>query len=320
MSRKRALEIFRGERGALPPQCSARKDDCLSASARVSSLQRSEEVQGRKISSARRDRDFQSSQDLVDASETVDEILGGRLRVIQKRRGYRFSIDSLLLADFVRLREGDDLLDLGTGSGIIALILADRHHGGKVLGIEIQAELAAMASRSAAVNGLAGRVEIRPGDVRRPETICPPRSFDAVVFNPPYRRLGSGRTNPDSQKAVARHEIKGGAADFLAAAAFALPEGGRVYTIYPAPRMVEMLCRMRTCKIEPKRMRVVHSRPGGAGMFTLVEGVMHGREELAVLPPLFIYAEGGGYTEEMSVILGGPSAFRHDGGDRSLWS
>jgi tRNA1Val (adenine37-N6)-methyltransferase len=249
-----------------------------------------------------------------DSDETVDEILGGRLRIIQKRRGYRFSIDSLLLAHFVRLRQGDDLLDLGTGSGVLALILADRHRCGKALGIEIQEELAAMAARSAAINDLAGRVEIRPGDLRRPETICPPCAFDAVVFNPPYRRLGSGRTNPDPQKAVARHEIEGGATEFIAAAAHALREGGRVYTIYPAMRMVEILCRMRSSKIEPKRIRVVHSRPGGAGVFVLVEGVMRGREELAVLPPLFIYGEGGGYTAEMSAIFGELSASRHDGG------
>jgi len=267
------------------------------------------------MSSARRDRDFPSSQDCVDASdETVDAILGGRLRIIQKRRGYRFSVDSLLLAHFVRLREGDDLLDLGTGSGILALILADRNRLGNILGIEIQEELAAMARRNTALNSLAGRVDIRSGDVRRPETICPPRSFDAVVFNPPYRRLRSGRTNPAPEKAVARHELKGGAAIFLAAAAHALREGGRVYTIYPAMRMVEMLCRMRACRIEPKKLRIVHSRPGGSGIFALVEGVKGGQEELAVMPPLFIYEERGGYTTETATILREFSASRVDGG------
>lgn len=250
-----------------------------------------------------------------ESDETVDEILGGRLRIIQKRRGYRFSLDALLLAHFTGLREGDDLIDLGTGSGVVALILANRCRCGKVLGIEIQEELAVMAGRSAAMNGLAGHVEIRPGDVRRPETICAPLSFDAAVFNPPYRRLGSGRTNPNPEKAVARHEIEGHAGDFLAAAGHALREGGRAYTIYPATRMVEMLCRMRACRIEPKRMRIVHSRPGGVGIFTLVEGVKGRREELAVLPPLFIYERGrGGYTVEMAAILRELSASRSDGG------
>jgi tRNA1Val (adenine37-N6)-methyltransferase len=249
-----------------------------------------------------------------ESDETVDGILGGRLRIIQKRRGYRFSLDALLLAHFADLREGDDVIDLGTGSGVVALILADRYRCGKVLGIEIQEALAVMAERSAVINGLGGRVEIRRGDVRLPETICPPRSFDAAVFNPPYRRLGSGRTNPNPEKAVARHEIDGDAGDFLAAAGYALREGGRVYAIYPAARMVEMLCRMRSCRIEPKRLRIVHSCPGGAGIFALVEGVKRGREELAVLPPLFIYGEKGGYTGEMTAILRALSASRFDGG------
>ncbi len=107
-----------------------------------------------------------------ESEETVDEILGGRLRILQKKTGYRFSLDALLLAHFAGLREGDDLIDLGTGSGIIALILADRYPCGRVLGIEIQEQLVIMAKRSAALNGLDRRVEIRQGDVRHPETLC----------------------------------------------------------------------------------------------------------------------------------------------------
>ncbi|MEW6335200.1 MAG: methyltransferase [Thermodesulfobacteriota bacterium] len=246
--------------------------------------------------------------------ETVDGILGGRLRIIQSAKGYRFSLDALLLAAFADLRAGDDLIDLGTGSGVIALILADRHRCGRVLGVEIQEQLAVMARRSAAMNHLAGRVEIRRGDVRLPAAICPPRSFDAAVFNPPYRRLGSGRTNRDSERAVARHEIEGDAGDFIAFAGYALREGGRAYTIYPAKRIVDMLCRMRAAAVEPKRLRIVHSRPGAAGVFALVEGVKGGREELAVLPPLFIYRERGGYTAEMRSIMEALSATRLDGG------
>ena len=212
---------------------------------------------------------------VTEAEETVDEILGGSLRIVQKKTGYRFSLDALLLAHFAGLREGDDLIDLGTGSGIVALILAGRYPCGRVLGIEIQEQLVRMAKRSAAMNGLDRCVEILQGDVRRPESLCAPRSFDAAVFNPPYRRFRSGRMNLDPEKTVARHETMGTAADFLAAAGHALREGGRVYTIYPATRIVEMLYRMRICRIEPKRLRIVHSRPGGVGKLALVEG---GRE------------------------------------------
>jgi tRNA1Val (adenine37-N6)-methyltransferase len=211
-----------------------------------------------------------------ESEETVDEILGGRFRIVQKKTGYRFSLDALLLAHFAGLREGDNLIDLGTGSGIIALILAGRYPCGRVLGIEIQEQLVVMAKRSAVMNGLDRRVEIRQGDVRHPETFCAPLSFDAAVFNPPYRRLRSGRMNPDPEKTTARHEIMGTAAAFLSAARHAIREGGRVYTIYPATRMVEMLFRMRVCRIEPKRLRMVHSRPDGVGKFALVEGVKGG--------------------------------------------
>jgi tRNA1Val (adenine37-N6)-methyltransferase len=235
--------------------------------------------------------------------ETVDEVLGGRLRIIQKKNAYRFSLDALLLAHFVVLKEGDDLIDLGTGSGIIALILAGRYRCGKVLGIDIQEDLVAMARRSVALNNLEGRVEIRRGDVRRPGSFCDPFSFDVVVFNPPYRRLRSGRVSSDPGKAVARHEIAGTAGDFLAAADYLLREGGRVHTIYPATRMVELIFRMRASRLEPKRLKMVHSRRGGAAKFVLVEGQKGGGEELSVLPPLFIYETAGGYTSETAAIF-----------------
>ena len=247
--------------------------------------------------------------------ETIDEILGGRLRIIQKQSGYRFSVDALLLAHFVVLREGEDCLELGTGSGIISLILAHRHLCRRVLGIDIQEDLVSMAERNAKMNNLAGCVEFRRGDVRHPGSICAPMSFDAAVFNPPYRRLRSGRMNPDPAKAIARHEVAGTLGDFLAAAAHALRDGGRVVAIYPAKRMAEMIARMRSCRIEPKRMRIVYSRPGGMGEFLLMEGVKGGREELAVLPPLFIYGEGSAYSAEMAAIFQDLSVFPAAGDD-----
>ena len=241
--------------------------------------------------------------------ETVDEILGGRLHVIQKKRGYRFSLDALLLAHFTDLYEGDNLIDLGTGCGIIALLLAQRVLCGRVLGIDIQDDFVAIAERNVVLNGLTGQIEIRRGDVRCPETLCEPQSFAVAVFNPPYRKLRSGRINPDPEKAVARHEIAGSVTDFLAAAANALRVSGRVYVIYPAGRTVQLLARMREHRVEPKRLRLVHSRRSGSGEFVLIEGVKGGREGLKVLPPLFIREEQGGYTSEMMEIFRALTAF-----------
>ncbi|MBU2261752.1 MAG: methyltransferase [Proteobacteria bacterium] len=249
--------------------------------------------------------------------ETVDEILGGRLRIIQKKDGYRFSIDSLLLAHFACVHEDDSLIDLGTGSGIVAMILARRRRCRRIVGIDIQEELVAMAKRSVVLNGLEGRVEIRRGDIRRPESLCAPGAFDAAVFNPPYRRLRSGRMNPDPEKAVARHEIEGAVGYFLAAAGYALREGGRACAIYPSARMVEIVSQMRSRRIEPKRLRMVHSRPGARGVFVLAEGVKGGREELAVEPPLYIYGEAGGYSPEMAAVFRCLSVSPADGDGRS---
>ncbi len=261
--------------------------------------------------------DLPTAEGAPPEGETIDEILGGRLRIIQKKSGYRFSIDALLLAHFTIPREGEECLDLGTGSGIVALILAHRYRCKRVLGIDIQEELVSMARRSGELNDLAGRMEIHRGDVRHPESICAPMSFDIVVFNPPYRRLRSGRMNPDPAKAIARHEVAGTLGDFLAAAAHALRDGGRVYAIYPAKRMAEMIVRMRDCRIEPKRLRIVHSRPGGMGVFLLLEGVKGGREELALLPPLYLYGEGEAYSPEMTAIFQDLSAFPAPGAGRS---
>jgi tRNA1Val (adenine37-N6)-methyltransferase len=247
--------------------------------------------------------------------ETLDPILGGRLRIYQPKRAGRFSLDALLLAHFVRLAPGEDLIDLGTGTGVIALVLAARGRAGRILGIDIQPGLVALAERSAALNGCAGRVAFRRGDVRSPEAFSAPRAFDVAVFNPPYRRLSSGRLNPDPERALARHEIAGAAADFLAAAAWLLREGGRAAAIYPAARMVELICRMRAARIEPKRLRMVHSRPGGTAAFVLLEGRKGGGEELAVEPPLFIYGPGGGYSGEAADLFNGLSAFPAPAGD-----
>ena len=248
-------------------------------------------------------------ESLVREEETADAICGGRLRVIQRKRGYRFSLDALLLAHFALLRAGDDLIDLGTGGGIIALILAKRFCCGRVLGVDIQEGLVEMARRSVVLNGLDGHVEICQGDVRNPAGFCESQSFSAAVFNPPYRRLRSGRMNPDSEKAVARHELAGTAGDFLMAAAHALRPDGRAYAIYPVSRMVEMLAQMRNRRIEPKRLRLVHSGRGGPGVFALLEGVKGGREGLKVLPPLFIYERSGAYTVEMAEIFTDLCAF-----------
>jgi tRNA1Val (adenine37-N6)-methyltransferase len=235
--------------------------------------------------------------------ETADILLSGRLTVFQKATGYRFSIDALLLSHFVRLRKGHRVVDIGTGSGVIALVLACRFPDARITGVEIQKELVDMARRSIEVNRLAGRVEIREGDITKIRADFPPDSFDVAVFNPPYRKLNSGRVNPDPERAIARHEIKGSLGDFMESARVLLKDGGTVYAIYPAKRGTELLFQMRRATLEPKRLRMVHSRLASDGEFILVEGVKRGGEELVIMPPLFIYGDGQGYSREMECIF-----------------
>jgi tRNA1Val (adenine37-N6)-methyltransferase len=239
--------------------------------------------------------------------ETVDSLFRGKLSVIQRRTGYRFSIDALLLAHFIAPRKYDHVIDLGAGSGVIALILAARYPAIELSGVELQGEMAARARRSAELNGLSDRVTIIQGDVRAVDRLFPPQSFDMVVANPPYRLAASGRINPDPEKRLARHEIEAKLADFIRAAGHLLRRNGKAAWVYPATRLVDLLHAMRGQRIEPKRLRLVHSHRGGEAALALVEGTKEGRAELTVLPPLIIYTPKREYTPEISAVLAGTS-------------
>lgn len=246
--------------------------------------------------------------------ETLDEILNGGIRVFQKKKGYRFSLDSILLAHFVSLKKRYRFIDIGCGSGIILLILAKRFPKTISVGLEIQKNLAAMARKNCQLNNLDGRVEIVCGDARNIKNVLQERSFDAAIFNPPYRKLNSGRINPHEEKAIARHEINGSLKDFLKAAKYLLKPKGSVYAIYPAKRFVELVYLFRQSGIEPKRMKLVFTNISSDAVFALVEGRNGSREELKLESPLFIYDENRIYTEEMSGIFSELSRFPADGG------
>lgn len=251
--------------------------------------------------------------------ETLDDLMGGRIKVLQKASGYRFSLDALLLAHFVRLRVGEQVLEMGAGSGVISLILAGRWEGAHLTGIDIQEGLVEMAGRSVALNGLGDKVKMRRVDVKEIKAAFPPNSFDVVISNPPYRKVNSGRINPDREKALARHEVAGDLRDFVQAAAYVLKPAGRAYFIYPASRMVKLLSDLREARVEPKRIRMIHSHAKTAGQFLLTEGLREGGEELDILPPLFVYGEKNNYTAEMTGIfreLSSPGIFAR----QSLWS
>jgi len=235
--------------------------------------------------------------------ETVDEILSGRLKIRQSRRGYRFNLDSLILAHFTSAGAGSMNLDMGCGNGIIALVLANRFPQTHWHGLEIQKGLATLARKNVEQNGLDGQVIVDEGDAREYKRIYKPHMFDNIVFNPPYRRMNSGRMNPLQEKAVARHEVSGSLAQFLTAAKYILKPKGRVFTIYPATRLVEMISLFRQSDIEPKRMKLVFSDSASDAEFVLIEGRNSAREELKIESPLYIYKEYKKYTPSMKQIF-----------------
>lgn len=238
------------------------------------------------------------------ADESIDEIFQGRLRIIQKVKGYRFSLDPILLCSFIDLGRTKKVMDLGTGCGIIPMILAKKNESIRIVGIEVQEDLADMARRNIALNHLSDRVEIIHRDMRELHGEIERGSFDLVVSNPPFMRADGGRINPLTEKAIARHEILISLEGLVKCARDFLVQKGRLAIIYPAHRAAHLLFTLRKERFEPKRFRSVHSHRGENARMILVESVLGGGEELELLPPLVIYNDSGGYTEEMKEIYG----------------
>lgn len=230
---------------------------------------------------------------------TCDSLFDGRLIVYQAKDGYRFSIDSVLLAGLTRVEADDRIMDLGAGCGVIPLILAHRGVGAHCVGVEIQPELAALARKNVAANGFAPRIEIHELDFREVQNHFPAASFDLVISNPPYRRLQSGRINPNPERALARHELAGSIEHVFAAGKFLLPYGGRLAVIYPAARLDHLLHAARRAGFSPKALVVIYSAPSSSAKLVHLESRKGGGDELRVEPPFFIYREDGSYSEQM---------------------
>ena len=230
---------------------------------------------------------------------TTDTFFDGKIRVMQNRTGYRFSIDAVLLAHHAGLCAGEKVLDLGTGCGIVSLIMASRRPELKIYAVEVQPELADLAAANVNQNLLETRIDVLCTDMKLLSPAMTAGPVDLMVCNPPYHRPGSGRINPDAQRAVARHEIKASLYDVLQAACRMLRTQGRFVTIYTAERTTDILSQMRIEKIEPKLVRMIHSNWETEAKLILIEGIKGGRPGLKVAPSLVVYDKKGDYTEEV---------------------
>ena len=236
--------------------------------------------------------------------ETLDVWARADLRLLQKKNGYRFALDSLLLSDFIRLKSKDRVLELGTGCGIISLGLFRKYPEIRLVGLEFQAGLVEMARRNLALNQAEDRISLVRGDIRSLPHLFRPGSFEAVVTNPPYRPLHTGRINPQSEKALARHELAVTLEHLLAATCQALKKRGRFFLIYPVRRLPALLALSRQNRLEPKRLRLVQSLAEREADWVLMEAVKEGGEELKVLPVLVVYEKPGVYSYEVRDLLG----------------
>ncbi len=227
--------------------------------------------------------------------ETLDILCNERVRLIQKKKGYRFSMDPLLLANFVKLKKRERLLDVGTGCGIIPIYLSKKGYTNKLVGIEIQNELYALAVRNKELNACAN-VEFIRGDVKAVAKEL--GNFQILISNPPYVKQKTGRTSPEQSRVVARYESDLDLSAVVSVASSVLSTGGRLCLIYPAERLGEVVYGAKSAKLEPKRLRLVHSRRNEPAALLLIECVKGGGAGLRVEAPLYIY-EDGDYTEEV---------------------
>jgi tRNA1Val (adenine37-N6)-methyltransferase len=221
--------------------------------------------------------------------ETLETFGESKLHILQKKRGYRFSVDAILLSEFVRIRKDERAIDLGTGCGILPLLLSQTTKVRSFLGVEVQKTLSDLAERNVVLNHFQHRITILHEDYRTLPRIFPAGSFHVVVSNPPYRKFRSGRMNPSQERAIARHEIYGAIDDLVSVVAYLLPPRGRFYLIFPASRAVDAIASLRRNMLEPKRIRFVHPDAGAGAKFILVESVKNSGVELKIMAPLTLH-------------------------------
>ena len=237
-------------------------------------------------------------------NERLDDLQRNGLKIIQKTDGFCFGMDAVLLSGFASVKPGERALDLGTGTGIIPLLLSAKTKGDHFTGLEIQTEIMKMAQRSVALNGLEKKIDIIQGDIKEASRIFGAASFDVVTSNPPYMNDAHGLKNPGDVKAISRHEVLCTLEDVVREGTKALKPGGRFYMVHRPHRLAEIITVMRQYKLAPKRMKFVHPFAAKDANMVLIEAVRGGGAWLKLEPPVIVYKEPGVYTDEIYEIYG----------------
>lgn len=246
-----------------------------------------------------RDQNISDETELLREGERLDDLQRCGFMLIQNPSWFCFGIDAVLLSSFANVKPGAKCLDLGCGNGVIPILMSGKTKGEHFTGLEIQADIADMARRSAAYNKISDRVEIVTGDIKEAGNIFAADSFDVVTSNPPYLTKEKGRSNDAGHKAVARHELLCTLEDVVAAAARMLRPGGHFFMVHRPFRLAEIIQTMAAHKIEPKRMRLVHPYVDKEPNMVLIEGTKGGNSGMVVEPPLIVYKEDRTYTDDL---------------------
>lgn len=236
-------------------------------------------------------------------NERIDDLEFNNLKIIQDKNGFCFGIDAVLLSDFAKNIKRDSLvLDLGTGTGIISILLCEKTKLKKVIGIEVQEEVYNMACRSSQLNNLEEKFEVVNENILNLENIYENNSFDVIVTNPPYKKQNTGMTNDDEKKLISRHEVLANLEDFIRVSSKLLKDKGEFYMVHRPERLVDIFYLMREYKIEPKEVRLVFSNEKNPPKMVLIKGVRNGGKCLKFRENLYVYNQDGSYTDEIMKI------------------
>ncbi|MGN0416665.1 tRNA1(Val) (adenine(37)-N6)-methyltransferase [Anaerostipes faecalis] len=236
--------------------------------------------------------------------ERIDDLGIRGYKIIQKEDGFCFGMDAVLLSDFASVKRGGKVLDLGTGTGILPILMEAKTEGSYFAGLEIQPDMVEMAKRSVKLNQLEEKIEIVEGDIKEASTIFSHDSFDVITSNPPYMIGNHGLKNPKEAKAIARHEVLCNFADISQAARKLLKNRGTLFLVHRSFRLAEILNQLSMDGLEPKRIRFVHPYKEKESNIFLLEAVKGGKPRMIVEPPLIVYEQQNKYTKEIYKIYG----------------
>lgn len=238
-------------------------------------------------------------------NERIDDLEFKGLKIIQNKDGFCFGIDSILLSDFAKeIKKESKVIDLGTGTGIIGILLCMKTELSKIIGVEIQKEVYDMAKRSIKLNNLENKFEIINENIKNLENIIETGTFDAVVTNPPYKKIGTGLTNENEKKLISRHEITANLEDFIKVSYRMLKDKGTLYMVHRPDRMVDIIELLRKYKLEPKKIKFVYPNANKDANLILLKAVKNANPFLKIEKPLYVYNQNGEYTDEILKIYG----------------